>query len=325
MWYVVKPFFLIRWLPAPVAPVFLACAFLTTAARAEEARTLRWKFVAGQTNRYLLEQDMVSEQTSEGHSMKTTVKQTMNVIWRVKAVDDQGVAEVTQAVDRVRMNVQRPREAGPPLAFDSAAKNERAKNGAAKNGTDQELKQLAAHFEPLLKHPFAMKIDPKGVVSDVEIPETIRKALKGSEPGSGGDEAFKEMLMSSTVQFPTKPLKAGSSWKHTVETKTPFGKQKAITTYTYGGIEKHEGHDLDKIDLKLDVELVGGDEDKVKPKIVSQESEGVIYFDGEQGWLARQRTTSKVEMELMQGDMKIGETVSTTTRIQLVSDDQAAE
>ncbi len=300
---IVKPLVVIRW-PAALA----MCAMFATAARAEEARTLRWKFVEGETKRYALEQEMVSEQTSKDRSMKTTVKQTMDVTWRIKSVDDDGLAEITQTVDRVRMKVQRPPEAGRPLAFDSAEKA----------ADDPETRQMAAHFQRLVKHPFAMKIDPQGVVSDVEIPETIKEALKGPKPGDSGEEAFKETFTASTVQFPAEPLEKGSSWKRATESKTPFGKQTAITTYTYDGIENHEGQHLDKINMKLALEIDDGDEAEAKPKIVSQKSQGVVYFDGEHGWLANLHSTSKVETEFTVGDMKLGETITTTTRVKLV-------
>ena len=170
-----------------------------------------------------------------------------------------------------------------------------------------------------------MKIDPQGVVSDVEIPESIKEALKGPEPGAGGEEAFKQTFTASTVQFPAEPLEEGSSWKHATETKTPFGKQKAITTYTYDGIANHEGQQFDKIKLKLAVEIDDGQETKVKPKIISQKSEGVIYFDGEHGWLAELHSTSKVVTEFTVGDMKLGETINTTTRVKLLHPPAANE
>ncbi|HVC96719.1 MAG TPA: DUF6263 family protein [Pirellulales bacterium] len=302
MRYVVKPFIVVRWQAA-----LAVCAIFATSARAEEARMLRWKFAKGETKRYVQEQEMVSEQTSKGRSMKTTVKQTMDVTWRIKSVDEEGLAEITQTVDRVRMKVQRPPEAGPSLAFDSDEKS----------GASPETREMAAHFQALLKHPIAMKIDAQGAVSDVEIPDSIKEALEGPEPGSGGEEAFKETFTTNTIQFPAEPVKRGSSWKHATESKTPFGKQKATTTYTYDGIENHEGQHLDKIDLKLALEVNEDDEAKARPKIVSQKSEGVIYFDGEHGWLAMLHSTSKVQTELTQGDMKLGETISTTTRIKL--------
>ena len=135
---IVKPFVVIRW-PAALA----LCAMFATAARAEEARTLRWKFVEGETKRYALEQEMVSEQTSKDRSTKTTVKQTMDVTWKIKSVDDEGLAEMTQTVDRVRMKVLRPAEAGPPLAFDSAEKS----------ADDPETRQMARALSKAFEAP----------------------------------------------------------------------------------------------------------------------------------------------------------------------------
>ncbi|HEV3002849.1 MAG TPA: hypothetical protein VGX78_00240 [Pirellulales bacterium] len=312
MWYAVKPLRFVCWLPALVA-----CASLASSVRADESKTLRWKFVKGETSHYVLEQDVVQEATSDEQSSKTTVKQTFDVTWKVNSVDDQGVAELTRTVERVRINAEGPPEAGPPVAFDSS-----------KKGMDP---RMVESFKPLLKQPFVMKIDPQGVISDVKVPDSTKEALKGppAPNGASTEDAFKEMLAADTVEFPAKGLTRGSHWQHTSETQMPFGKQKVTTTYTYAGPAKHEGHELDKIDMKVHMELLDADRGakgrpEPKPKIVSQESGGVIYFDGEKGRLVSSQMKNTVETEVTQGDKKFTETVNSTMLVKLVSDDHHA-
>jgi hypothetical protein len=304
MWYA-KPLVFVRYLPALVA-----CMGLASAARADESKTLRWKFAKGETLHYVLEQDVEQEASSEDQSSNTTVKQTFDVIWKVNSVGGDGSAELTRTVDRVRVEMKGPPEAGRQVSFDSS-----------KKGADP---RMLDSFKPLLKQPFVIKIDPQGVISDVTIPKETKEALKRQPApnGASSEETFKEMFAGDTVEFPAERLKRGSSWKHTAEAQMPFGKQKATTTYTYEGLANHEGHELDKIDMKVHLELLDGDRGKsdlpdVKPKIVHQDSGGVIYFDGEHGRLVSSQMKNKVETEVTQGGKKFTETVNSTMRVNL--------
>ena len=72
------------------------------------AEALRWKFKPGETLRYTMVQETIQGMKAMGKDFKTSLNQTVNLHWSVKNVASDGVAELSQTIDRVRTKVEGP-------------------------------------------------------------------------------------------------------------------------------------------------------------------------------------------------------------------------
>src|SRR5271166_834574 len=80
------------------------------------AETMRWKFTPGETLRYTMVQETTQGMKAMGQEFKTSLNQTVDLHWSVKNVASDGVAELSQTIDRVRTKVEGP---GNSFEFDS--------------------------------------------------------------------------------------------------------------------------------------------------------------------------------------------------------------
>ena len=106
---------------------------------------LRWKFKAGESIRYTMVQEISQETKDPGRVLKLTMNQTVDLHWSVKSVADDGVADMTWTIDRVRAKVSGP-EGG--FEFDS------------QTGKDPEG-PLAAQVGPLVKPLVGRGVHPE--------------------------------------------------------------------------------------------------------------------------------------------------------------------
>src|SRR5262249_22093458 len=101
-------------------PTILVAAALLLPAPARADKKLEWKFQPGETLHYTMNQEINQEVSVGGKALKVSGTQTMDISWNVKSVQ-QGVASVTQTLDRARMKLSQP---GATVEYDSAAAKE---------------------------------------------------------------------------------------------------------------------------------------------------------------------------------------------------------
>jgi hypothetical protein len=96
----------------------VASVLIVASATAASAETLTWKLKPGQVLHYVMEQKSVmTASTNAGRQNKSTRSQTMNFTWTVLSVSPDGVANISQHVDRIRMRAEVP--PFMPFEFDS--------------------------------------------------------------------------------------------------------------------------------------------------------------------------------------------------------------
>ncbi len=159
--------------------VALAAAVLVAGVNPAQAqKLLRWKFTSAQTLGYTIEQEQ-SQNVKVGDSpAATTVTVTVKIAMsqKIDAVDPQGVASVTQTIDRMQMKMSPPPGAAQGLEYDSDSAKPPEGMAAA----------LAPLFDALVKKPFTMKIDPQGKVTEMKLPAGLVEAMsKAARRGSG--------------------------------------------------------------------------------------------------------------------------------------------
>ncbi|HEY2839608.1 MAG TPA: DUF6263 family protein [Pirellulales bacterium] len=302
---------------ATIQPLFycvilaLTCVTNLSAAKADEA--LSWKFKSGDKLAYELEMEM---QMAEGDR---TIK-IVHRIWMTLAVGDvgdDGVATITQTVDRMAAEITPPADAEPAgtRKFDS---KEGLKTDADKD--DPMMSMMPAVAEAMLGKPISMKVSPQGAVSDVKIPPEMITALKKS-PAAPMSELFtpegvKQTASRVITPLPSGKIAAGKTWDVTIEMAAPnVGKQITKTEYKFAGTEEREGKKVAKIGVETTVKFPSAPGAQLKIDVKEQQSEGTIYFDIAAGRVLSSTLTDKMALSLDLAGMKREQVVTSIVKL----------
>lgn len=115
------------------------------AARAEE-KVLRWKFKPGDTRRFNVQQEISQKINVGGQATTITTTHEMTMAWKVDSVDADGVAKMTQTIDRITMKTVSPQ--GVMDDFERLAQPLRTAVDAATSGRAASAADSTAGLEP---------------------------------------------------------------------------------------------------------------------------------------------------------------------------------
>ena len=295
----------VRWFRGLLALTVATAALSAGAVRAQTL--LRWKFQPGQTLHYEVQQDVKTKGNVGAQAIGMTMKMTMDMTWKVDAVDAQGNGSLTMTLDRVRMKADLPQ--GMSMEYDSASDKE--PEGLAK--------MLASSFKAMLKQPITMKTSPRGKMSDVKVPAAMQGLLKQANNPAG------EMLSAEGMQklggmsaLPEEPIKPGKTWSEKATVKSPMGNMEVETNFRYLGNVQQQGQTLEKIAQKMTMKLAGG-EKKLPMEIKKQEGKGTLLFDNVAGHPVSNAMKMNMTMELEVVGQKIERDVETDMQMKLVT------
>jgi len=286
----------------------LIFSLIASDARAE---VLRWKFKAGEKLAYTMDQKTVTSMKVMGQEIKTTLTQTINVHWDVKSLNSDGVANVSQTIDRFRTKIESP---FVPFEFDS-------------NDKKDPDGPVATVMVPLLRSmvgaEFSMKMHPKGELTDVKVPEKLLNTIKNAGPAAaagGGmfsEEGLKTMLAQSSLSFPENSLEKGKGW--TTESKIPtpqVGTMVLEKAYVYQGVDP-KNPSLALIDLATKVTLDPAADANVSIKITSQNGKGSFRFNKESGHMESSSVNDTMVMAISAMGQSFDQTTETSTSMKL--------
>lgn len=265
-------------------------ALLPAGSIARAAEPLRWKFNVGDKLNYAVTQDMTMNMSAgTAGQISTTMKQSMDMTWSVKAVNDSGDAEVGQSIDRVKLSMSMP--TGQNMEYDSSS--DEAPGGMAA--------MIAPMYDAMTEGEFSFTISPRGEISDVKIPPEVMEALKKT-PGASmmGDmasaEGFQQMIMQGSLVFPEKPLEPGDSWSSTATMNNPAaGKQTVETTYTYEGTKDVDGVTMAVFKPTVKMDFAGSE--MMQMKVTEQETDGQLLFNRDAGRLDSTSLQQKIKID----------------------------
>ena len=293
-----------------LAAAWVLVGLINVSARAEN---LRWNFKEGEVLHYSIETK--SSMTAKGmdKERKSSQVHTLDVIWTVKSVDANGVAEIALRYDRVRMR----REMPPLMTFVFDSEDTKA---AVQEGFEAETQQLKA----IVGGEVGFKIRPTGDIEDVKIPETTLKRLREGAPrGTADDEvsekAIKDMLLqSSPPSFPEGDLEPGKSWSRK-PSKMPLGfaTMTMQQTLTFQGPDS-KSPNLLLVGVESKVSLEPAEGASIRAAIRKQECRGSLTFDSTAGKVAGARVTQRIDMTISMAGQTMEQISDTTTSMSLI-------
>ena len=178
--------------------------------------TLRWKLKTGETLRYEFRQkNEIKVKAAGGQGSDNTTELTIDLTWKVKGVNQDGTAEVTLVVDRVRSEIR----LGPQtIKYDS-------KDQAA---DDPGARPLKAVYGAAVGVEYTLQIDARGRVVGAKVPAKVTEALLGSPfvaTADGGSVLSEKGLMNLFAQLlpvlPEKAVDKGATWSTDLELPVP--------------------------------------------------------------------------------------------------------
>ena len=290
------------------------------AGSSEAAATLRWKFKPGEVVRYSMNQTTTnSYKPKNGVQAESVMTQVVDLHWTVKSVSAEGVAELTQTIDRVRARIE---GAGQPSAFkfDSEA--------AADATQEPQDGPIAAQLVPLLKTlvgaEFTFKMSELGELSDIKVPERLLESVRRANSGGGksvfSDEGMKNLVTQSSLTLPQAPLDSGKNWRRQDRIPLPLlGTMILDKTYTLKGAD---GDDPRRVQIALvtKVTIQPATEAGVDLKINRQDGGGVFSFDLDRGRVVSSRVEDLLVMSLSASEREIEQSTKTVTEMKLSPD-----
>ncbi len=275
---------------------FFCCLLIFACGRpllAAEA-PLVWKFNVGDEHHYQLTQNMNMKIVlgAADRQIETKTQQVLDLTWKIEHVDEQGVAKMVQTVDRVQMDLQAPGQQEVHYDTDS----------------DEPPSAFAAMLDPLFKvllqEPLPVTISPRGEIQNMEIPETLSKAISGipsaemmGEMFRG--EGFKKMVQNTSLVLPeASDLTPGHEWTRKGKLKNPqFGEIATKMTYRYLGPREVKGEPLEAFHVEIKMDFSEAP-DGVRLEVESHESSGEILFSRESGYLHSSTLQQEMLMNL---------------------------
>ncbi len=186
-------------------------AFVSSAAglcRVQGQETLSWKFREGDVLKYTTEQTTMLNFKAMGKERKQKRAQSVTYTWSIKGVTPEGVADITQRIERVTMKIEAP----PYMPFEYDSNTPASDIPEPFEGEVQQLKAV-------LGAEFSFKMRPSGEIESVKFPEATLKKLREGLPQEGGErDQFSEQQLKEFVTqqsppaFPEGPLEPGKSW-----------------------------------------------------------------------------------------------------------------
>jgi hypothetical protein len=286
----------------------LAALILTMSAAGSEAAatTLRWKFKAGDSLRYQLVQtqsmttrvkDPAPQEFKQGFAL------TIDQVWTVRSVDASGVASIAHTIERIRTTAELP---VGKLTYDS----KEAKDGGSPAGP---------LFRMLVGVEFTFKMDGRGEITDVKLPEKLLATLRGDQQPAGAQGQFSEaglknMISQMSLLLPEGPVEPGATWSRKLAIPAgPDGQTRGTEhLYTYRGPRAGGAGGIEGIDLTIKYDPLKPDP-SVPVTIKTQESRGQFAFDNAAGRIETSTITEKVELSGTIMGREIGQEGETST------------
>jgi len=278
---------------------------------------LRWKFQKGETIRYALVQKTDSKMSAGGNERGSTVDQRSDIRWVVQDVSPEGVATMTQVIERVRVKMEAPGQ--PGFEYDSDAKDKVQDSPVAK--------MLAPMFQALAGFECTLTMDPRGRIQSVKIPEKTLESLRGSLKGPlsemFSEESMKKMITQSGLVLPEEPVEKGKGWTEESSTEAPqVGTIKTEKKYTYEGPDAKDPN-LARIALEAEMTLQSKENPEVKVSIKEQKNAGFFLFDAAKGRIAESHIEVKMVQDVAAGPANFEQTVGNTMDMVLTPESAA--
>jgi hypothetical protein len=276
--------YLLRSGPSALLITLLTILSITPA---EAATLLRWKLKQGDRFRVQINQDTKSVMTVAGKPIEAQ-KMAMQISWVVESVDDQGIIQLAQTFERIKLSMQ------------PAGQTEVNYDSASEQPPSAMAKMVASMLQPMIGVKVTQTMTDRGKVLDVDIPAEALQKIK-SDPLAAqffSEDFIKELTGKAWPELPEKPIEPGHQWATDITTQSPIGKMKIHNAYTYKGTMQRGDRKLDQIGIAMQIEFEGGGKLGAQVTVSEQDNAGDAYFDRDKGYFVESKMVQKMDLEI---------------------------
>jgi hypothetical protein len=277
-------------------------------ARGQQA--LRRKFQSGDVLKYTTEQSTVMTVKITGRERKQKRAISTTYSWSIKAVGDNGDADITQKIERLKMKIEAPPYL--PMEFDS-----NSPNSEVLEPFETVVKQLKA----AVGAEFSFQMKPTGEIHDIKITEgTLKKLREGLEQGERdtfSEQALKDQVsQTSPPPLPKDPIEPGKTWSAPPNRiPAPMGTLVLDRSFTFQGPDSKNPN---LMYITMDGHVTLEPAPNMPAKIRAQEGKGSVTFDVQAGRLQSSKGTQKTEMVITDEGQERDEITETNSTMTLV-------
>jgi hypothetical protein len=248
-----------------------------------QSESLRWNLQKGQAFTLKMNQDMKQKMQLPGlGAQEIPMTQEVDMTWSVVDSNDEGFT-VEQVITRMQMSLKSP---FMNIEYDSDDAESK----------DPTAKQMGEAMKNVIGQKFVQKMNRRGEVIDVKLPEGLEGNSQAANNPLSGD-MLKQVTQQAALVFPEGPLSVGKSWDSNIDMNMNGMAMKTKNTYKYEGTEKVEGKELHKFSIKIDMSIEGGPQG-IEVSVKDQDSGGVVYFDASEGRIVSATSKQKMTLEM---------------------------
>jgi hypothetical protein len=252
-----------------------------SSALASPAPAVRWKFTRGQTLRYQAIQETDTRRV-EGELTYPLLdtKRTVDIRWYVEEVDHDGMATITETIERVQES-----------------------NTDSKGTRELDSKKTRKRTAVLAGLKFSFCMSPHGRTSDVTLPSRLEQAIEAHEPGELSASFGRWMqLQTPSFPLPTDDTCRTQPWsKETEWSLWSFATMRRTRTFEYTDQQVRDGQTIAEFRISSSAQLVDDPGATTKYVLDKFAGKGSLQFDTTAG-----RILSVTEQSRLEGTMTVG-------------------
>ena len=281
--------------------LFMMCCLLAVGFQSASAQeSLRWNLQKGQAFSLKMNQDMMQKMQLPGlGAQEIPMTQEVDMTWSVVDSDAEGFT-VEQVITRMQMTLKSP---FMNIEYDSDDTDSK----------DPSAKQMAESMKNILGKKFVQKMNRRGEVIDVKVPEELEGDSASARNPMSGD-MLKQVTQQAALVFPEGGLSVGKSWDSSIDMNMNGMAMKTKNTYTYEGTEKVDGKELHKFGIKIDMAIEGGPQG-IEVSVKDQDNGGVVYFDAQEGRIVSATSKQKMTLEMNAQGQQIEQEMDGTVKL----------
>ena len=282
-----------RYTNGLIALLCIASSLAVSAQAHAQSNSLAWKLEKGQKFEVFTDQTIKTVMLIGDQTVETKVVSQAWADWDVVGESD-GIADIESTIRRMKIDTD---AMGNKSIVDT--EGEIAEGPGSVEAMEMVL--------PMIDETITMKVSERGKMEEIKMPEAIGDAVD-SMLGAQTQQMLKASMENSLLEFPETALEVGKGWDKTINTPSPIGEMKIVTSYIYQGETTKDGLTLHQFDV--DIKMDFGDSKMIA--IDSQDTTGAIYFDENAGRIHSSEVNQKVEMTVEAGGQSIKQTLNQT-------------
>jgi hypothetical protein len=269
--------------------IVLTLALVCVQTSADGQTLLRYRFDLNETLRQTIVQELTSQVLMEGQTVRTALTQSIQQSQFVREVAEDGTASLQPMIDRVITTMKIPAPVNREFQYDTATRR-----------NEQSLPGYSELIDALVRARLAIQISPTGVVSPLDIPESLFHRLQGTPAAAllgplATPESVTHILSQPWIPLPDAPVQPGDRWQATNSLTLSYGRWEILQTYTYEG-PTSEG--LHRISVQHQPTLTPRESQYLTVQMLEATAEGTVLLDNNQGQVASLEIVQNLRLQL---------------------------